>query len=201
MANGECVQKGTGNIERTFWCPFCGKTSCGGECVVPERPYEEEGVSIRAKGEVRMAKFVDEEAERANAPVSSAAFESGRSASKEDLQEFLAGYLGDKVFARRFSDCIDTLRAKNADYSQNEQKGDRIAAFRRIARDIDLPMRKVWAVFAQKHWGAIMRFVKEGRVESEPIDGRIDDLINYAVLFGAIVRDERHQESHMESIG
>lgn len=132
-------------------------------------------------------------------PLSSpAAHASGQGATKRDLRDFLAGYLGDPVFADRFADCIDMLRAKNADYSQNEQKGDRIAAFRRIARDIDLPMRKVWAVFAQKHWGAIMRFCKEGRVESEPIDGRINDLINYAVLMGAIVTDERERELSTE---
>lgn len=128
-------------------------------------------------------------------PVSStASHASGRQATKRDLTDFLSGYLGDPMFAERFANCIHMLRAKNADYSQNEQKGDRIAAFRRIARDIDLPMRKVWAVFAQKHWGAIMRFIKEGRVESEPIDGRIDDLINYSVLLGAIIADESRQE-------
>lgn len=96
-------------------------------------------------------------------------------------------YLGDEVFARRFVECMQIIRRKNADYSQNEQRHDRIAAFKRIARDIDVPVRKAWAVFAQKHWGAVMRYVKDGLVESEPIDGRINDLINYLVLFGAIV--------------
>jgi hypothetical protein len=113
--------------------------------------------------------------------------QTGSTASKGELQGFLSGYLGDEVFATRFADCIDMIRAKNADYSQGEQKGDRIAAFRRIGRDIGLPMTKVWAVFAQKHWGAIMRFIKDGRLESEPVGGRINDTINYMVIFGAIV--------------
>jgi hypothetical protein len=176
--------------EGTFWCPFCGRTSCVGDCVIPPRPYEEEEMSIRAKGEVKMASL-KELFEETEVRSTSTAFDQGQEASKAQLQKYLQGYLGDPVFAERFAECIHMLRAKNADYSQNEQKGDRIAAFRRIARDIELPMRKVWAVFAQKHWGAIMRFIKDGRVESEPIDGRINDLINYAVLLGAIVDDER----------
>lgn len=111
--------------------------------------------------------------------------------TKNDLQAYLEQYMGDEVFAARFTDCIDMLRSKNKDYSQGEQKGDRIAAFRRIARDVDITMKQAWAVFCQKHWGAVMKFVKEGTVESEPIDGRINDIINYMVLFGAIVDDER----------
>lgn len=108
---------------------------------------------------------------------------------KEALEEFLTDYLGDAVFAKRFADCIDMIKRKNADYTQGVEKRDRIAAFRRIGGDISVPMPKVWAIFAQKHWGAVMKYVKDGTTESEPIDGRINDLINYFVLLGAIIDD------------
>lgn len=107
---------------------------------------------------------------------------------EDAVRAAVSRYLGDEAFARTFVDCMSVIRRKNADYSQGEEKSDRIAAFRRIARDIDVPIAKAWAVFAQKHWGAIMRYVKEGSVESEPIEGRITDLINYLVLFREIVR-------------
>lgn len=113
--------------------------------------------------------------------------------SEATVLAVMTAYLGDAVFAQRFLDCMNIMRVKNVDYSQGENKRDRIAAFRRIARDINVSMKQAWAVFAQKHWGAIMKFVKDGRVESEPIDGRINDLINYCVLFGAIVDDERQR--------
>jgi len=119
----------------------------------------------------------------------------GSTASEQTLVKFLTGYLDDSVFAQRIATCMGIMKRKNADYSQGEQKGDRIAAFKRIARDIDMPVRKVWAVFAQKHWGAVMKYVKDGIVESEPIDGRINDLINYLVLFGAIVDEESGKAS------
>lgn len=110
--------------------------------------------------------------------------------SKDELVRYLTEYLRDAVFAQRFADCMEMIRRKNADYTQGVEKKDRIAAFRRIGMDIDVPMTKVWAIFAQKHWGAVMKFVKDGQVESEPIDGRINDLINYFVLLGAIIHDK-----------
>lgn len=106
------------------------------------------------------------------------------------LFDVVSAYLGDHLFAARFTECMEILRRKNADYSQNEQKRDRVAAFKRIARDVGISTRQAWAVFAQKHWGAIMRYVKDGFVESEPLDGRINDMINYLVLLGAIVEWE-----------
>lgn len=111
------------------------------------------------------------------------------------LHAVITAYLGDHVFARRFVECMEILRRKNADYSQSEQKNDRIAAFKRIARDTGINTRQAWAVFAQKHWGAVMRYVKDGFVESEPIEGRINDMINYLVLLGAIVDWEQTLES------
>ena len=122
------------------------------------------------------------------------AYKSGKTASKWDLEAYLTAYMGDDFFARKFADCIDLIKAKNADYSQGEQKGDRIAAFRRIARDINITMEQAWAVFTQKHWGAVMKYVKDGVVESEAIDGRINDIINYMVLLSAIIADKREKE-------
>lgn len=110
---------------------------------------------------------------------------------EKSLLSILTDYLNDEVFAKRFVDCIDMIKSKNADYTQGTAKKDRIAAFRRISSDIDIPMEKIWAIFCNKHWGAVMRFIKDGEVESEPIDGRINDIINYMVLLGAILDDKK----------
>ena len=76
---------------------------------------------------------------------------------------------------------------------------DRLANFRRNAEALGLSMETVWAVYAAKHWDAIMQFVKDvatrtNRVRAEPIEGRIDDLIVYLLLFKAILA-ERSKES------
>lgn len=122
------------------------------------------------------------------------AWDAGKAASKYDVEAYLTAYMGDDFFARKFVECMDLIKKKNADYSQGEQKGDRIAAFRRIARDVNITMEQAWAVFCQKHWGAVMRYVKEGSVESEPIEGRITDVINYMVLLSAIIEDRKEKK-------
>lgn len=118
--------------------------------------------------------------------------DAGKIISKRDvMKRQLEEYLNDEVFAARFLDCMDLIRAKNADYTEGNQKKDRIKHFRQTAEELDLPMKKVWSVFVRKHWSAIQKYVKFGQTESEPIDGRINDVINYLVLFGAIVSEEQ----------
>lgn len=72
---------------------------------------------------------------------------------------------------------------------------DRLANFRRNAQALGLPMESIWAVYAAKHWDAVMQYVQDlntgvQRERMEPITGRIDDLIVYLLLFKAIL-DER----------
>lgn len=121
--------------------------------------------------------------------------EFGAATDRAAMQNMLAGYMGDEFFASKFMDAIDLIKVKNADYSQGEQKGDRIAAFRRIARDINITMEQAWAVFCQKHWGAVMKYVKDGIVESEAIEGRVTDIINYMVLLQAIIADKKKDQN------
>jgi hypothetical protein len=71
---------------------------------------------------------------------------------------------------------------------------DRLANFRRNAKNLGLNMEDVWAVYAGKHWDAIMQYVRdlrEGkkRERLETIEGRMDDLIVYLVLAKAMYRE------------
>lgn len=123
------------------------------------------------------------------------AWEAGKTATKFDLEMYLTAYTGDDFFARQFADCLDLIKRKNADYSQGEQKGDRIAAFRRMAKDNGITMEQVWGVLCGKHLGAVNKFIKEGIVESEAIEGRIHDVINYMVLLAAIIDDKKKSDA------
>lgn len=162
-------------------CYYCGSHVCsgafGGTC------FYEATMSLRDKT-IKMEPLPEDQA-----------YDLGKKATKWELEAYLTAYLGDDFFARKFADAMELIRAKNADYSQGEQKGDRIAAFRRIARDINITMEQAWAVFCQKHWGAVMKYIKQGTVESEPIEGRITDIINYMILLSAIIADGKKEDS------
>lgn len=86
-------------------------------------------------------------------------------------------------------------KLKGGEYAGDQ---DRLANFRRNGTALGLTMEQVWAVYAAKHWDAIMQYVKDlgegkARVRAEPISGRLDDLIVYSILFKAMV-DERETE-------
>jgi hypothetical protein len=80
-------------------------------------------------------------------------------------------------------------RDKGGEYSGDQ---DRLLNFRRNARDNGLTMEQIWRIYASKHWDAIGQYIRdmaEGRerTRTEPLSGRVDDLIVYALLFKAML--------------
>jgi len=81
-------------------------------------------------------------------------------------------------------------RTKGREYSGLD---DRLRNFRRLSEDLGVPKETVLAVYAKKHWDGIMTFIKDSRTQdvtsidyrknlSEPIEGRINDLLTYLIL-------------------
>lgn len=71
---------------------------------------------------------------------------------------------------------------------------DRLANFRRNGQNLGLPMEVVWAVYAAKHWDAILQYINDlntgkERERLEPVSGRLDDLIVYCILFKAMLQE------------
>lgn len=75
--------------------------------------------------------------------------------------------------------------------------GDRLANFRRNAINLGLLPEQVWAVYAGKHWDAVMQYIKDlgtdkDRKRLESIEGRMDDLLVYLILAKCMLK-EREQ--------
>jgi hypothetical protein len=78
---------------------------------------------------------------------------------------------------------------KGHDYAGEE---DALANFKEQARDIDVSVFQVWFTYFHKHWSAVKTFVKEGDVQSEPIEGRVHDCILYLFLLLGLIHDAEH---------
>lgn len=98
-------------------------------------------------------------------------------------------------FARLIDSTVEKIqqlsKLKGGEYAGDN---DRLANFRRNALALGLPMETVWAVYAAKHWDAVMQFIQDlntgkTRERMEPIDGRVDDLIVYLILFKAMLEE------------
>jgi hypothetical protein len=116
--------------------------------------------------------------------------------SKDEIIEPLTGYRDIDDFLR---ETLATMKSKGHDYRQGND-ADLLHNFRSVADAIDIPMRAVWATYFYKHYSAVMTYVKKGQVESEPIEGRIKDLIVYLLLFYHLVQEEKNANHTKTSI-
>jgi hypothetical protein len=100
---------------------------------------------------------------------------------------------------RLLQESMTTIRelaaSKGGEYSGDI---DRLANFRRNAKESETTMEFVWRIYASKHWDALMQYEKDlrtgrDRPRSEPIDGRVDDLIVYLLLFKAMVQERKEE--------
>jgi hypothetical protein len=100
----------------------------------------------------------------------------------------LAHIAADPDFAEAIATCDRILAVKGHDYTQG---GGRLKNFFRNGSRLGLPAEKVLAVYMFKHLDAIETFLMRGAVESEPIEGRIFDAINYLLLLFKMVKQRR----------
>jgi len=92
-----------------------------------------------------------------------------------------------------FASCVDMMNRKGPDYasgpSASEEERDRLWNFKEVARRSGSDPFKVWAVYFIKHIVSLEKWVRERELQSESLEGRIIDAINYLVLFKALLKE------------
>lgn len=93
--------------------------------------------------------------------------------------------------ARTVESITQLSALKGGEYSGDD---DRLANFRRNAAALGVNPETIWAVYAAKHWDAIMQYIKDlnelkSRKRIESLSGRVDDLIVYLLLFKAMLEE------------
>lgn len=107
-----------------------------------------------------------------------------------------------KQYVKLIRDHQDSvLELKGHDYAgigfvDNE---DRLAQFKLIAELSGQTPFQVWAVFWLKHVSAICNYIKAGKLESDSIENRFIDEMNYA-LFGAALLIEGKDEGPNQAV-
>lgn len=98
-----------------------------------------------------------------------------------------------KIVADTILSTADLLIKKGGEYSSEE---DQLSNFKSSAKDLRLTPLQIALVYSHKHFSAICNYVRKdakGLTQnlSEPIEGRIDDLINYCFLLKALIKDSQ----------
>ena len=105
---------------------------------------------------------------------------------------YLRHLLGDLDFKRVLEACDKLLANKGADYTAGNS--NRLWNFDSAAEFLHQTPFAVLGVYLHKHMTAIYAFLGHGKVESEPIEGRIHDAINYLLLLAKMIERERQKE-------
>lgn len=93
-----------------------------------------------------------------------------------------------EVARKFFESCLDILSTKGQDYCPDNEA---LKEVYRIAQETGSTPRKVLWVYFRKHVTALQTWVLSGAVASEPIEGRLQDLANYAALFRVLIEIEK----------
>lgn len=94
-------------------------------------------------------------------------------------------------FTQCLRECDAILAKKGHDYTQGEPGArGRLKNFYRNAEKRRTTPYKVLQTYVAKHWDALETFFEQGQVESEPIEGRIADIVNYMMLLYMMVKYE-----------
>ena len=97
----------------------------------------------------------------------------------------------DKSYDSLIKETLKMRDTKGKEYCGSE---DRLANFKRAGEAIGIDPIKVLYVYMCKHWDSISSYVKGNREGlSEPIRGRIVDLITYAGLLNGLIEENKQK--------
>lgn len=85
-----------------------------------------------------------------------------------------------------YEHCMDIMKSKGEAYSGQE---DKLGNFKRTAERNGILPILVWKIFFDKHYDALCSYIRGEYKDSEPIKGRIADLINYLFLLRGLLRE------------
>lgn len=90
-------------------------------------------------------------------------------------------------YARERQDKILDVKGNEiADYADNN---DRLSNFKQVAALLGVDQTTVAGVYLLKHVIAVCHAIRYRELSSKPLEGRLDDLINYALLLTACLQE------------
>ena len=86
--------------------------------------------------------------------------------------------------------CMPLLESKGEDYAGSKD-ADVFNTFKETAREFNITKYQVWGVHFRKQLGAIYKYICTGKLESESIDSRIADAINYLFILRNMLEEDK----------
>jgi hypothetical protein len=91
-----------------------------------------------------------------------------------------------------FTNCENLTEKKGHDYTKGNV--DVLINFKEGGEDLGMTSYQTLGVLMKKHIDAIYNFIKtDGKHQSEPIESRIEDAINYLIFLYALKKESEQQ--------
>lgn len=94
----------------------------------------------------------------------------------------------EKIRDNTLKEIRELNQTKGRDYAGAE---DAFNNFKTNAKRTGLTVFQVWSIYFLKHENALETFIRDGKVQSEPIEGRINDMILYLLLLRGMIEEEK----------
>lgn len=85
-------------------------------------------------------------------------------------------------------ECVKILKTKGEAYTTTD---DRLIGFKKNAKLLGMSPEKQWFSYFVKHFDSITSYVNENYSDSEPIETRIFDMINYLFLLYGLISEKK----------
>tara|TARA_R100001377_G_C3121138_1_gene85956 strand:+ start:180 stop:524 length:345 start_codon:yes stop_codon:yes gene_type:complete len=92
---------------------------------------------------------------------------------------------------------MSLMKVKGKEYTVSDE--DKLKNFKSIGERLGLSPEMVATVYLLKHMDSVRNYVIKG-VESsnEPIEGRLQDIRNYCLLLGALIKERKKLEENFD---
>lgn len=100
-----------------------------------------------------------------------------------------------------FKENLKVMQSKGSEYSGSD---DKFANFKRLAKMQGIPAESIWLTYFTKHFDSLVSFIRRvnqgesvAGIEatlSEPIAGRIGDMINYLYILKGMLDEKKEYE-------
>ena len=99
-------------------------------------------------------------------------------------------FTGDVDFDNILNKCVEILKVKGEDYTLGT--GRRTHNFHTVAEFTGMTPEQVLGVYLYKHVSSLFSYIKSGgQRESEPIEERLCDIINYCLLCSKLISEKK----------
>jgi len=104
----------------------------------------------------------------------------------------------DKLRTKFIEETLSLSDTKRIEYTEGNHNDNVLWNFDSISSNLGIAPIEVLSVYLSKHISSLFSYFKTRKTYSEPIEGRVKDIINYLLLMVAMIERDRVLSSRMD---